>query len=147
LTGHLKSWAVEGSDDGAMWTEIDRRENNIDLNDKDALKMFAVARDVCFRMIRLRQTDPNHYDHNDLLLSAFEVFGAVARLEQIVSVKCFLCHLRETGTRRKAAQAQHCAIPPACRRSESSVIRSAVCRTQLCEYFPNKRETSRPGPR
>jgi hypothetical protein len=30
-TGHwspLKSWAVEGSDDGVSWTEIDRRENN-----------------------------------------------------------------------------------------------------------------------
>jgi hypothetical protein len=28
----LKSWAVEGSDDGASWTEIDRREDNGHLN-------------------------------------------------------------------------------------------------------------------
>jgi hypothetical protein len=41
---HLKSWAVEGSDDGASWTEIDRRENNSDLNTKLAVKTFAAAR-------------------------------------------------------------------------------------------------------
>jgi hypothetical protein len=39
---NLKSWAVEGSDDGASWTEIDRRENNSDLNDRWAVKTFAV---------------------------------------------------------------------------------------------------------
>jgi hypothetical protein len=29
---HLKSWAIEGSDDGVSWTEIDLRENNSDLD-------------------------------------------------------------------------------------------------------------------
>jgi hypothetical protein len=78
---HLKSWAVEGSDDGASWTEIDRRENNSDLNDKLAVKTFAVARSGSFRRIRLRQTGPNHTRNNLLALSAFEVFGAVAGLQ------------------------------------------------------------------
>jgi hypothetical protein len=78
---HLKSWAVEGSDDGASWTEIDRRENNGDLNDKWAMKTFAVARSGSFRRIRLRQTGPNHSSHNYLVLTAFDVFGAVAGLQ------------------------------------------------------------------
>jgi hypothetical protein len=78
----LKSWAVEGSDDGASWTEIDRRENNSNLNlNATAVKTFAVARSGSFRRIRLRQTGPNHYGDNQLLLSAFELFGAVAGLQ------------------------------------------------------------------
>jgi hypothetical protein len=75
---HLKSWAVEGSDDGASWTEIDQRENNSDLNDRLAVKTFAIARSESFRRIRLRQTGPNHTGDNYLVLNDFEVFGAVA---------------------------------------------------------------------
>jgi hypothetical protein len=80
-TFHLKSWAVEGSDDGASWTEIDRRENNSDLNDRSAVKTFAVSRSGSFRMIRLHQTGPTHNGNNVMNLNAFEVFGAVAGLQ------------------------------------------------------------------
>jgi hypothetical protein len=75
---YLKSWAVESSDDGASWTEIDRRENNSDLNSKRAVKTFAVSRSSSFGRIRLRQTGPNHRGNDTLVLSAFELFGAVA---------------------------------------------------------------------
>jgi hypothetical protein len=81
---HLKSWAVEGSNDGASWTEIDRHENNSDLNAYGTVKTFAVARSGSVHMIRLRQTGPSHSNHvgtNGLLLSAFEVFGAIAGLQ------------------------------------------------------------------
>jgi hypothetical protein len=78
---HLQSWAVEESDDGASWTEIDRRENPSDLNNWSAVKTFAVARSGSFRRIRLRQTGPNHRDGSSLALSVFEVFGAVAGLQ------------------------------------------------------------------
>jgi hypothetical protein len=79
--GHLKSWAVEGSDDGASWTEIDRHENNSDFNSDLAVKTFAVSRSGSFRRIRLRQIGPNHSGNNCLALNAFEVFGAVAGLQ------------------------------------------------------------------
>jgi hypothetical protein len=72
---------VEGSDDGATWTEIDGRENNSDLNDDLVVKTFTVAQSGRFRMIRLRQTGPNHCGDDYLVLSAFEVFGAVAELQ------------------------------------------------------------------
>jgi hypothetical protein len=78
---HLKSWAVEDSDDGASWTEIDRRENNSDLNACLTLKTFAVLRPGSFRRIRVRQTGPSHNGCNYLVLSAFKVFGAVAGLQ------------------------------------------------------------------
>jgi hypothetical protein len=72
---------VEGSDDGASWTEIDRREDNSDLNDEFAVKTFAVWRSGCFGMVRLRQTGLNHNGNDFLILSAFELFGAVAGLQ------------------------------------------------------------------
>jgi FtsZ-binding cell division protein ZapB len=79
-SGHLKNWVIEGSDGGVTWTEIDRRENNNDLNAELAIKTFAVAGTESFGMIRLRQTGPNHSNSNLLRLSIFEVFGTVAGL-------------------------------------------------------------------
>jgi hypothetical protein len=81
LIGHLMSWAVEGSNEGASWTEIDRHENNSDLNGWLYVKTFAVSWSGSFRMIRLRQTGPNHLGNNYLVLGAFELFGAVAGLQ------------------------------------------------------------------
>ena len=55
---HLKSWVIEVSNDGSSWTEIDRRDNNNDLNHRYAIanfKIFPVPSD-CFRFFRLRQT-------------------------------------------------------------------------------------------
>jgi hypothetical protein len=83
---HLKSWAVEGSDDGASWTEIDRGENKSHLNegcgcdftDNRALVNFAVSRSGSFRMIRLRQIGPNHSGDDVLVLGCLQIFGAVA---------------------------------------------------------------------
>jgi hypothetical protein len=60
--------------------EIDRRENNSDLNATLAVKTFAVARSGGFRRIRLRLGGPSHSGNNHLFLTAFEVFGAVAGL-------------------------------------------------------------------
>jgi hypothetical protein len=78
---HLKSWTVEGSDDGAPWKEIDRSENNSDVNDRFAVKTFVVSRFGSFRRIRLRQTGPNYRGKNYLQFCAFEVFGTVAGLQ------------------------------------------------------------------
>jgi hypothetical protein len=101
---HLKSWAVEGSDDGSSWTEIHRRENNSDLNGRRAVKTFAVSRAGSFRRICLRQTGPNHAGNNHLVLDAFELFGAVAGLPSTVSVKRFLRRLQFTLVARQHLQ-------------------------------------------
>jgi len=72
-----KSWVIEVSSDGAAWSEIDRRENNQDLNDRLVTKVFTVARAVECRMIRMRQTGKDHNGNDRLSFSAFEVFGVL----------------------------------------------------------------------
>ena len=39
---HLKSWVIEVSNDGSSWTEIDRRDNNHDLNNRTVTQNFKV---------------------------------------------------------------------------------------------------------
>jgi hypothetical protein len=78
---HPKSWAVEGSDEGVSWTDIDWREKNSDFNSPYAAKAFAISRSGNLRWIGLPQTGPNHDGRNSLQLCAFEVFGAVVGLQ------------------------------------------------------------------
>jgi len=98
---HPKSWVIEVSSDGASWREIDRRDDNQDLNGGYLTKVFTVARAPECRMIRLTQTGKNHQGDDDyerlirsagerlsfwsrdfgndrLLFSDFEVFGDLA---------------------------------------------------------------------
>jgi hypothetical protein len=70
-----------GLDDGASWTEINRRENKSELNQDMPVKAFAISRSESFGRIRLRQTGPNHGSNNCLALYAFELFGAVTGLQ------------------------------------------------------------------
>jgi hypothetical protein len=72
-----KNWVVEGSRDGTAWIELDRREHNNDLNDRNVTRTFPVSRSEDVRMIRLRQIGVNHYGSRHLLLSSFEIFGCV----------------------------------------------------------------------
>jgi hypothetical protein len=80
---HQKSWLVQGSDNGASWTEIDRRENNSDLHGRSTVATFSVSQYGRFVRIRLCQTGPNQIaDHNNqLVVMAFEFFGAIAGLK------------------------------------------------------------------
>jgi hypothetical protein len=75
---NLKSWVVEDSGDRASRTEIDRHENNSDVNDAWAVNTFAVVRSVSFRRIRSRHPSPNHRGENCLVLCGFDVIGSVA---------------------------------------------------------------------
>jgi hypothetical protein len=83
-TAYLKSWVVEGSLDGARWTEIDRQTDNQDFTGRNGIydhdwntASFRVSRAADFRLIRLKQTDQNHTGNHTLLpLRAVEFFGA-----------------------------------------------------------------------
>lgn len=73
---HLKSWVFEGSNDGTSWTELDRRENNHDLNSSCAIQNFEISRPSgCVRFIRIRQIGPNHKGGDTLSFAALEIFG------------------------------------------------------------------------
>ena len=78
---HLKSWLLEGSKDGTenSWKEIDRRDNNSDMNTKHVTRNFKISRvpSEGFRFIRLKQTGKNHYGDHCLSLTSFEIFGTL----------------------------------------------------------------------
>ena len=78
---HLKSWVVEVSNDGRDWIEIDRRENNNDLNARHVVCNFNVTKPQTgsFRFFRLRQIGESHNlivgVKDCLVITSLEVFG------------------------------------------------------------------------
>ena len=76
---HLKSWVIEVSNDGKLWTEIDRRDNNNDLNNNMVTVNFKISRvpSERFRFFRLRQTGVSHGDDFYLVVTSLEVFGTL----------------------------------------------------------------------
>jgi hypothetical protein len=72
-----RAWVIEGSLDGVSWIELDRRENNIDLDGKDQKKTYMCNCSPTCRYIRIRQTDKNHAGKDWLILSGFEIFGTL----------------------------------------------------------------------
>jgi hypothetical protein len=70
-----RCWVLEGSLDGNVWEELHRvddgtRENGIIVN-------YPLAKTTTVRMVRIRNTGHNHGGDFNLLLGAFEVFGAL----------------------------------------------------------------------
>ena len=76
---HLKSWVIEVSNDRYSWTEIDRRDNNNDVNGDYATANFKISNvpSESFRCFRLRQSGKNHYGSHGFMLAAMEVFGTL----------------------------------------------------------------------
>jgi hypothetical protein len=74
---NLKSWVIEVSNDGANWTEADRRENRDELCAENVVGSFAVSRPSTGRYVRLRQTGLNNDGNFDTYISGFELFGAL----------------------------------------------------------------------
>ena len=76
------SWVVEVSDDGTenSWTEIDRRDSNDNLKGKYVTRKFKIPHIPSrgFRFFRLRQTGPNHYGYDDLVLTTLEIIGTLS---------------------------------------------------------------------
>jgi hypothetical protein len=77
---HPKSWVIEVTNDRSnenSWVEIDRRENNCELNGSGIVRVFSISHPQSggFRFIRLRQTGTNHRGDHYLGFAAFELFG------------------------------------------------------------------------
>ena len=62
-TYHLKNWVIEGSIDNENWVEIDRQEDNYDLNGPSYQKYFPISssNNHEFRYFRLKNIGRNHY--------------------------------------------------------------------------------------
>jgi hypothetical protein len=74
---NLKTWTVEGSNDGTAWIRLDERTNNSELNSANAVATLAISQPQPVRMIRLQQTGSDHNGHNHLIFCSFEVFGTL----------------------------------------------------------------------
>jgi hypothetical protein len=74
---HLRFWALEGSRNGSEWIELDRRENNTELNSQGAIATFPVSRSDEGHGIRLRQLGKNSSSAGHLEVSAIEAFGVL----------------------------------------------------------------------
>jgi hypothetical protein len=74
---HLKSWLVETSTDGRRWQELDRQEDNEQLNGTWFTGTFAVAGGGECRFIRLVNIGRNHFGNDCLRISAWEIFGSL----------------------------------------------------------------------
>ncbi|OHS95358.1 hypothetical protein TRFO_38521 [Tritrichomonas foetus] len=71
------NWVIESSLDGENWIEIDRRENNTDLNAKNKTFTFQVTKPILSKFIQLRNIGKTCGDNDFLTLSSFELFGEI----------------------------------------------------------------------
>jgi hypothetical protein len=72
---YLRSWVLESSLDGMIWTQIDRKKNN-EFEGKGTAS-YAVLKSIECRFIRLTQTAQNHDGEDYLAIWAFEFFGTL----------------------------------------------------------------------
>jgi hypothetical protein len=73
----LRSWVLEGSNDGEEWIELDRHQNDVSLNGSESMALFQVRQELEVRRIRLRQTEPNARNQFELALKSIEFFGTL----------------------------------------------------------------------
>jgi hypothetical protein len=74
---HLKSWLVEASADGETWREVDREEDNKQLNGSSFTGIFTVVGGGECRFIRLVNVGRNHLGDDRLGITAWEIFGSL----------------------------------------------------------------------
>lgn len=82
---HLKNWIIEVSNDGKNWDEIDRHENDSNLNEDVKDYTFNIQKQThdFYHFIRIRQIGNSWYKdgcHNKIILRRFEVFGKLKEL-------------------------------------------------------------------
>jgi hypothetical protein len=73
----LKSWVIESSLDGEVWTEIDRKTDIEDFKGSWTPASFAVSNSAPCRFVRLTQTGENHGNRYTLYTKAVEIFGTL----------------------------------------------------------------------
>ncbi|OHS96431.1 hypothetical protein TRFO_37412 [Tritrichomonas foetus] len=76
---HMRSWVLEGSEDGHAWTELDRREENGVLNSASAIGHFSIQNSMIAKFLRVRQIGTNWAERNYLSMSNIEFFGNLVR--------------------------------------------------------------------
>jgi hypothetical protein len=71
----LRSWIIEGSEDGSSWNVLDERKDNTEADSNHPITTFSVSTRMKSRFIRLGQTGKCSSNQDWLVLYGFEVFG------------------------------------------------------------------------
>ena len=76
---HMRSWAVECSNDGSSWDTLDSQSNSEYLNGSGLFHTFALQNQQSkeYRFIRIRSTGPNWSGNNFLIFDSFEIYGTL----------------------------------------------------------------------
>jgi hypothetical protein len=61
--------------DGTNWIEIDCKQNNSQLDDRNVTVRFEVSRSEECRFLRLVNIGRNHAGNDAMVISALEIFG------------------------------------------------------------------------
>jgi hypothetical protein len=72
---NLRSWVLEGRNDGEDWALIDEQTDNPDLKSSNARRLYPVTAVNDYRYLRISQTGRNHAGTEQLSFSGFEIFG------------------------------------------------------------------------
>lgn len=74
---HLKTWVIEGSNDGSNWSIIDEERDNAFLNGSNYVHAFQIKNQSNqeYKYVRLKMTAPNWGNQNYLLLNSIEFYG------------------------------------------------------------------------
>ncbi|OHS93277.1 hypothetical protein TRFO_11888 [Tritrichomonas foetus] len=76
---HLRTWRLEGSNDGKEWFSIDEQRDNDQLNGSNFFATWECETSQPFRFVRIRQTGENHCGMHYFSLSGVEFFGSLTR--------------------------------------------------------------------
>jgi hypothetical protein len=76
-TNHLRAWAIEGSEDGEQWTEIDRQEDDASLNGPKAIGSFEVRNVMECKCVRIKSIGQAWGGTKSMYFGAFELFGGL----------------------------------------------------------------------
>jgi hypothetical protein len=74
-----RHWILEGSSDGQDWVEIDRRDNDLSLNQMNPIVHFGcvTTNSRAMKMIRFRLTGKDSLGSHYLCISGLELFGSL----------------------------------------------------------------------
>ena len=81
---HLKNWILEGSNNRRTWIELDKQENNDDLNGSLKQHYYPVfkEKEKEFQYLRIRSIGFNHFNDHRLLIKNIEFFGTLIKNEE-----------------------------------------------------------------
>ena len=72
---YLRNWKLQGSNDDAVWTDLNTQTNNTTLNSPSQWLSLPVTSTVAYKFFRILQTNVNSSNYYYLCLGELELYG------------------------------------------------------------------------